>query len=396
MDERALNSLRVKIEGLVSNCVLLDSSIEDDENWSRIDNLVLSVVKLKAEWISERQAQLMIGRIIYSAIPVTEDGDGLNGKLSGFVDSAELCTEIFNRIVGLPYQYNVYYELPNLSLPNGADIEVGSGIALQFLEDDFVKGSDKSLSSKLGLNLGAKSCYLRTSLVGYCDFDSAGQTPQESLTLVKVFVERGKEAGVLVDDFFMRFWPKKIAKPLVYIHEVEDGAVVNTINLSVSKDIAQVLTSLQLPAALCSDENPEKKFVAGMKDFLKITNSNNLSLVRIVAACEWSFDAESEHVPAMKVVKACIGLESVYGEDNSEGGLTKSLSDRCSYSLASNAIERKDIMRKCKELYKLRSSVVHGVKRKLSASDSDLLVFGMSVLTNSINKEISLLSEPEA
>ncbi|EXF96296.1 hypothetical protein HK44_020795 [Pseudomonas fluorescens HK44] len=391
MDARALENLKVKIEGLVNNCVLMNSSIEDDENWKRIENLALSVSKLKAQWISQRQAQMMISSIVARAIPKPDDGSRLSGKLSDFIDSAELCVRIYNRIIGLPYHYDIYYELPSISLPNGAGINVGSGISLQMLSDNFVRR--ESLASKLGVNVQGESCYLRTKVAGYCDYDSAAVTPQESLTLVKVFIERGKAFGVLVDDIFSKMWPRKTAKPVVYIHEIDDGSIINSISLPISKDIAEALTSIQLSTALYREGGIEKIFVEGMKDFLKLTSSNDLSLARIIAACEWSFDADSEHVPAMKVVKTCIGLESVYGEDNSEGGLTKSLSDRCGYSLASSAAERKDIMRKCRDLYQLRSSVVHGVQRKLSFADTELLDFGMSMLTSSINKEISLLPD---
>lgn len=391
MDTRALDNLKVKINGLISNCVLKDSSIEDDQNWKRIENLALSVSKLKAQWISERQAQMMISGFIQRAIPKSDDGSKLSGKLSDFIDSAELCVNIYDRIIGLPYQYDIYYELPNVTLPAGAGIVIGSGVSMQVLSDSLVRQG--AFSSRFGLKIEGDSCYLKTRVTGYCDFDLAGITPQKSLTLFKVFVERGKESGVLLDNFFLRVWPQKTANPVVYIHEVDDGATVSSIRLSVSKDVAEALTCLQLSTALYKGGDLEQLFVEGMKDFLKLTSSDDVSLSRIIAACEWSFDADSEHVPAMKVVKACIGLESVYGEDNSEGGLTKSLSDRCAYSLASSASERKDFMRKCKDLYQLRSSVVHGVKRRLSTSDSDLINFGMSVLTCSINKEISLLPD---
>lgn len=391
MDARALDNLRIKIDGLVNNCVIMDSSIADDENWKRVENLAVAVAKLKSEWISQRQAQMLISRLVYTSIPVSDDGAKLSGKLSEFIESDTLSLKIYNRIVGLPYCYNIYYELPNFSLPDGVAIEVGSGVFIQTLGDDFVKKD--SVASRLGVSFGGESCYLRTRVIGYCDHDVAGQTPQESLTLLKVFVERGKESGVIVDNVFLSMWSGKAAKPVAYIHEIENESVVNSFRLAVSKDVVEVLTTLQLSTALYKGGECQKLFVDGMGDFLKLTSSDDLSLVRIIAACEWSFDANSEHVPAMKVVKACIGLESVYGEDNSEGGLTKSLSDRCAYSLASSVAERKIIMRQCRELYQLRSSVVHGVKRKLSSSDMDLLYFGMSVLTSSINKEISLLVE---
>ncbi|POA21568.1 hypothetical protein C1886_04665 [Pseudomonas sp. FW300-N1A1] len=211
--------------------------------------------------------------------------------------------------------------------------------------------------------------------------------------MFKVFVERGKSSNVLMTNFFLGWWGEREAKPIIYIHEIEGVDPGRVISYSVSKDIAQVLTTLQLGHDLEVGTNAQEAFANGMRGFLKLTSRRDVSLARVIAACEWSFDSDSEHVSAMKVVKVCIGLESIYGEDNSEGGLTKSLSDRCAYSLANDVFERKRIMKNCRELYKVRSSIVHGVKRKLSAADSDLLKFGMEILTGSIDKEVTLLPD---
>lgn len=391
MDARALENLKIKITGLVSNCEVIDSSIGRAEDWQRIGDLARLIAKLKSEWIGERQAQVMIYQMVSNLLFERSDKLKINGKLSGFIDAPALIDYMVERVSGLPFQYNLYYGLPNFYLPDGKKIELNSDVRLEILNDDFVKG--ESQAGRFGLRIDTESCYFRTRVTGYCDHDPSGETIQQSLTLLKTFVERGKNSKVLMDNFFIRFSSKKEAAPTIYIHELCNDELVKVTSCSVSKDVAEVLTRLQFASGLKAEADPVVTFTRCMQDFLKLTAAHNLSLSRVIAACEWSFDADSEHVPAMKVVKTCIGLESVYGEDNAEGGLTKSLSDRCAYSLATDMSERREIMKACKELYKLRSSIVHGVKRKLSDGDSDLLMFGMKVLTRSIDKEILLLPD---
>lgn len=391
MDVRALENLKNKIAGLVKSCEIVNSMVVSEEDWRKIRNIANLVAKSKGDWIDARQAEHMIFHMISDSLPESRPGLEVTGKLSSFVDEVVLTEHIFERFSGLPYQYDVYYELPNFHLPSGKELVVNNIMSLRVLSDEFVKG--ESLAARLGMRVDTETCYLRTRVAGYCDYDPSGGTIQQSLTLVKVLVERGMNAGALVDNYFVKYTSTKESAPIIHIHELSNDISRRVLGCSISKDVAEVLTRLQFASALKAEADPAVSFAHSMQDFLKLTGSNKLSLSRVIAACEWSFDAGSEHVPAMKVVKTCIGLESVYGEDSSEGGLTKSLSDRCAYSLAGNMEERKEIMNKCKELYKIRSSIVHGVKRKLSVSDRELLTFGMLVLTRSIDKEISLLPD---
>jgi len=390
MESRALENLKLKTAGLLNNCMLSNSNIVRGEDWERVKNLAGLISKLKKEWINERQAEGLVVNAINKEISKSQSVSGLNGRLSDFIDSCELAEYIVDRVIGLPYVYSIYYELPNFLVPDN-NLDISYNVRLETLSDRFVKG--ESLASRLGIQLDTESCFFCVEVNGYCDHDPSGETPQESLKIFKTFVERGKASDVLWENFFLRFSSAKTASQYIYCHEHNSGAVRNIVRCSISKDVSEVLTSLQLMPKLADAVSANEIIANGMSDFKKLTRSNDLSLARIVAACEWSFDADAEQIPAMKVVKACIGLESVYGDDNSEGGLTKSLSDRCGYSLATSVIERKVIMRRCRELYRLRSSIVHGVKRKLSSEDMDLLHFGMAVLTGSIGKEIELVPD---
>lgn len=391
MESRALENLKIKTEGLLNNCIVSNSKIVRSEDWERIKNLAALISKLKKEWINERQAEGLVVSAIYKEISKSQLVPDLNGRLSDFINSSELAECVVERVVGLPYAYSVYYELPNFLVPGNSNLDISCDVRLETLSNRFVKG--ESLASRLGIQLDTESCFFCIEVKGYCDHDPSGETPQESLKIFKTFVERGKASNVLWENFFLRFSSAKTASQYIYCHEHNSGAVRDIMRCSISKDVSEVLTSLQLTPKLAEAVNANEIISNGMSDFKKLTRSSDLSLARIVAACEWSFDADAEQIPAMKVVKACIGLESVYGDDNSEGGLTKSLSDRCGYSLATSAIERKVIMRRCRELYRLRSSIVHGVKRKLSSEDMDLLHFGMAVLTGSIGKEIELIPD---
>ncbi|WP_320736007.1 HEPN domain-containing protein [Enterobacter roggenkampii] len=109
---------------------------------------------------------------------------------------------------------------------------------------------------------------------------------------------------------------------------------------------------------------------------------------RIKSAIDWFMQAEITDDATMSFLQICMGLESIFGDDDYEGGLTNSLADRCSYLIGKNITERKEIKVQFKEIYKLRSKIVHGVKGYLSMQEMEIKNKANKYLNNSIIKEV--------
>ncbi len=68
--------------------------------------------------------------------------------------------------------------------------------------------------------------------------------------------------------------------------------------------------------------------------------------------------------------------------------MTETLADRCSYLVSDKIKDRKAVKKKFKELYGVRSKIVHGVVTELSSEQVEYLDWGKFILEYAITKEI--------
>lgn len=120
------------------------------------------------------------------------------------------------------------------------------------------------------------------------------------------------------------------------------------------------------------------------------SNNKNEDMPRIKSAIKWSFDSSMDELenPPLSLLQMCIGLEALLGDFDYSEGLTSTLSDRYAYLLGVGITERKKIKEKFKDLYKTRSSLVHGSLLELKDRDQDLLHWGRSILDRALLTEL--------
>lgn len=92
-----------------------------------------------------------------------------------------------------------------------------------------------------------------------------------------------------------------------------------------------------------------------VSDYLSIEKSKVTSVSR---AIEWGFMGKTNHDLNAGFIQTCVGLEAVLGD--SEQVSSERLYDRASYMLGKSQNERKEIYKLIKNIYTLRSKVVHG------------------------------------
>lgn len=121
----------------------------------------------------------------------------------------------------------------------------------------------------------------------------------------------------------------------------------------------------------------------------QIINDTSYEALRIKSAIDWYIQSTITNDTTMSFLQICIGLESIYGDDNSEGGLTNTLADRCSYLIGRDIKQRKYIKSRFLEIYRVRSKIVHGVNIKNTGDIVSLKNDALNYLKKSINQEIT-------
>jgi hypothetical protein len=128
--------------------------------------------------------------------------------------------------------------------------------------------------------------------------------------------------------------------------------------------------------------------------------SPNVDTDSLKSALEWQFDAECEREPSSRFIKTLIGLEAVLAEEPKRNKrdkqakrerTTEKLADRCAFALASTPSTRETIRRRFKEIYELRSALIHGSTRNPDRTESELLGEAEDYLARVLTKALTTL-----
>ncbi|CAI0941505.1 TPA: HEPN domain-containing protein [Serratia fonticola] len=383
MNPNAVKAMKAQIIEWLDSIILPDEQ-GLGEGWDQpTDKLINSVYKSKCKWLSEPLINTVLLDSLHEFIPNLLSREG--GGISNRVNLDEAAEYILNVIVGIPYEYKVFFEIGLERASYDFTFGAGDHIAFGIYDEEFIKIDDKWAPCN-----GKKSFY-SVIVNGYIprkNNTAVSDAVYIAQSWLKFFIERGLSLGILNKRTY--YFGHNIIKPLMYIHQLsQDGSVKDRYAIKLPQDLGSFLNAIG-DGFIKLDRKSGCESL--LKTFIDVVNmNNNIDTNKIVAASGWRFDSLADPSDAMSLVKICIGLESIYGDTNAEVGLTKTLADRCAYSLSKNLKDREEIIDKCKKLYNLRSKIVHGVKNRLTDKDYDLLKYGDNLLRRAIFNESNLL-----
>lgn len=130
---------------------------------------------------------------------------------------------------------------------------------------------------------------------------------------------------------------------------------------------AQAVRALRLPEPLVARDEIWK----GLDDLAVLFSSAVGAHIKL--AGKWLFDYFTESDSAMRVMHVAIATEVLLGSSGGEDGITKTLATRLAYLIAQTHSERKALEVEFKELYQMRSKVVHNGHQRLSRKEGRAL-----------------------
>jgi hypothetical protein len=359
------------------------------EGWSAPPKILEdAVVKSKCNWLTITSTRTLLLDSLEKLCPEYLNRKG--GKLSDRIDVNSAADIIFETIEKIPYTYKVYFEFDFGLLEHKFCMQVSNGVEFSRHDIEAVKGSNLGLYEQAG----SRPLFLSVEIKGYISNNRreelASEAESNAQGSMKVFLERALACGVFRFKNQSEMWiTRGGGRNLMYVHRLCDNNIIEEkFSKKLPQDLAAISTKITSGYVTYQDVGG---YYDLLQSYLQICLSGDQPSQEIRAASEWRLDSLADPSKAMQLVKVCIGLESIFGDKQSAGGLTKSLSDRCAYSLANNHSERKQISDQCKDLYQLRSVVVHGVTNRLGDDGDRLLKFGDEILRRAIFKEASLL-----
>lgn len=379
---------------------------------SQIHNFSKAVSKSKEQWLSIANVYGIFIKILSAVLvekcPEKEDASGLLKELVTAEIIGEIEGEIISFIESIPRNYLIYVPLPFVTDIGVDEVGITDDIKLE-INKELIPGNSgnrllETLTSSSDIEKVKIPLRIRVNSIGYASGSLDDSAFQYAISVLKHVTYLGMGRGIFKERkvAFTGFRGLAIQRhtlsiEILAVNRDNPEQVEGRVNLS--NNFAELLEKFAINEELEGYTNAKKIgefavtafFSAHFDDITKLYTKNDTYSSAIKSAIEWAFDANLSDNQTVSFVQTCIGLEAILGEDTGEEPLTATLADRCAYLLGKDPEKRKKIREKFKELYRLRSKVVHGRAVRLKHNEVNYLHWAKAVLDDLIKKEISCI-----
>jgi hypothetical protein len=414
MHKKAIANIRKKAKMSFENCDIR-GGWPSFESFSDLADVVL---KHKKEWLSVLSFySMMYNQVRDALINANHKELDIDGFLTDLLSDQEIetLTESFiEYLESIPRQYSFYFPLPQFGRMGQQIIEITDGISIKrYSKEEDVPGGAQSANILAALppkpKLALNTTYICIEQSGYAGGYSEDPAYMEALSKFKqllhlgvyrrFFILRGSQYMGLV-GLVPQEWKAPMSAIIIDQAKPDAVSAIGSIPKSIEKYIEKISfneDNKYYKIAREKQGEDEDAIINYMKGILirpakLITSSPEIKeAVSVRSAAEWAFEASISENDTIAFIQTCIGLEAIFGDDSDRESLTEALADRCAYLVADNIEQRKEIKKSFKELYRLRSKLVHGRVVRLKDDEKGYLKWAQRILNIAIEREMKHL-----
>lgn len=353
-------ALRVKlVSALTSAEFIWDSLITWD---GKFDAFCSEAAKAVSKWVTQSDILGIVSNVTSGVLRENNYSLVNFGKMSDYANGTlvqDIAEKVVYELCELPKKYEIDFPIPNIEIQH--PIEFFDGAAIFHSE----------VLSGAGLGLALTKPYLRVKANGYASFSRQGSAFREATSTIKVVFY----VGTLQRLFEKRLFSMATVRArgisgtrTETVHRAQANSDSGSSSIELTLAMSQYLTEVGFPQNK-TNFNETLDTVRSMLAILYHPDAQeNVQSIR--RAIEWGFDAEIDEDETTRFIKNCIGLEALLTDQVEGIGITEQLADRCAYLMSKTSNERENIRKKIREIYKLRSKIVHGAVAGLSPHDA--------------------------
>lgn len=320
------------------------------------------------------------------------------GKFTELLKPEEIADhrdKIIDKLLSYPKEYQVFIPLPNVALPLKESLIISDRASI-VRTDESLTSSLPSIKSPLStlppIRLHEDLVCLTFCIEGFLGIPMS--TSQEKVKseykklvaslLVSNFLEKGSNVGIV-----------SVGMPLpgrAYIYCLYEDNEALTFELSLQE--AKIVQELYF------------RTLTGhaLKDLIGVTNLSTLfhsnphlkkdersQIERVRTSLEWYFEGLVNENETFSFILFCTAIEALLGFEKGTAGITVGLSDRISFLIAKDVMEREAIKKNFLKAYNLRSEIIHRGQINLSRTERESLSFLRYALEEAVRKEMQLL-----
>ncbi|SFV07254.1 HEPN domain-containing protein [Pseudoduganella namucuonensis] len=418
--DEARRALAIKLAATLSGMTVIDNEIL--AAWNPATHIFAeSALKYFGDWMS---ADDIVTFLFEEARPILRRlnvGLKLRARPLSVEKARLLSEELINALAEIPRTYQVFFPLPQMqTIP---DTEFCSSI--QLVSRDFGRKSDflsaestfqgmvSDTGSSADVEVDNTQTFLRVTISGYLSSSRTQSAMLSATSILKRCVQMGViKNAFAVDGFHPGFHKLStgpdsdvLAHPALTALATEsfaNGRPVRRIQLS--RNLSNYLTRIRIytiggmrqvrpPVISNSDMQRDLQNLLSSSYSLLVERINEEQTRSLRSAFEWAFDAMADDETVPSYISTCIGIEAALGEESESGGITERLADRCAFLLGSIPVQRSCIRVDVREIYKLRSKLVHGATNTLNGRDTAMSELSRKYLWLILETELDAILE---
>jgi hypothetical protein len=238
------------------------------------------------------------------------------------------------------------------------------------------------------------STYLQIKVIGF--IGKYGETTPivEAISLLKAFCGIGIALRLFKINYTYRPTPTK-AKFFIHRRIGDEWVIERLYDLEAGlSDTFHDLVFHDLDGNLKSEED-KALWIDGRIGEINCVFTHREKAQRIIRASQWLFDSYCGKNELLSFVQTTVVMEILLGEKaiSDVMGLGDLLRNRCAYLIGDSHKQREDILKDFKEIYDVRSKIVHRGKAKLNMNERFLFSKLQWMCRRVIQKEIELLQK---
>ncbi len=335
----------------------------------------------------------------------TYDANALEVPLSSFEetrDTRRVATELVDQFCSLPWNYEVCLRLPDglhpllTTHPDGITLSDRHRLALgASLEDPYPKAINLlSLGALVGafsrtrqtLPWDKDAVYLVVKVEGYFR-TSATEPILSARDDIFAFLGLGIALGLFSPGAGGALGEvPQSTQLIVYRQSPED--VPGSGFFALEDHQERCIQSLGLAWGLIPEPSAVREKLDRVSLILQSSNSKNIKL-----SARWLFDSYCGRDKLLSYVQATVALEILLGDEEADANVSLGtlIANRCAYLIATSPEGRSNIIGAFRDIYRIRSKIVHRGKSRLNSDESSLFHYLQELVKLVIDKEQRLI-----
>ncbi len=335
-------------------------------------------------------------------------------EIEGYENPRLTAKRLVDEFDTLPWKYSFTIKFGNELSTLFADLigcyQLSDSLRLIRPNEDFeksyplrsgIEARDRSLFGELGLpsmfsppQWDRSSSYLQIEADGFVGKYGETYTVERAKSTLKSFCGLGIALRLFKINYKYRPTPPK-AKFFVH-REIDKRWIVDSAK-KLDSDISSTFNDLvfhDFNGQLDTNSKKSTWAKARLKE-IKSVFSNSEKAEKIRLASQWLFDSHSGKNELLSFVQTVVALEILLGEKavSDQIGIGELLGNRCAYLIGKSHSQRSEILDDFKEIYGIRSKIVHRGKSRLTYRERELFSKLQRMCHRVIQEELKLLQE---